>query len=80
MEYFILLPGDPPDAIQYDCNKLGQTNHINQFWAFDGFQVFNNIVNNYPEKLLDIKILNSKGKYLTITEFLTVLKDYKLVI
>ena len=80
MEYFILLEGDPKSNCQYDCNKLGETNHFGQFWTFDGFKVFNNLVNNYPEKLETITLLDGKGKEITITEFLTILKQYKLVI
>lgn len=80
MEYFILLAGDDLSATQYDCNKLGQTNHLQQFWAFDGFRVLNNIVNNHPEQLADIKILDNHKKYYSITEFLNLLKNYKLII
>jgi hypothetical protein len=80
MEYFILLPDDQPTAIQYDCNKLGETNHVGQFWAYDGFRVLNNIVSTKPELLENIKIFDGKNKHYTINEFLQLLKQYKLVI
>lgn len=80
MEYFILLPGDHPTAIQNDCNKLGESNQFGKFWTADGFKVLNNIVNNRPDLVETITILNDKGKKLTIGEFLNVLKQYKLIV
>lgn len=67
--YYILLPDDTDDGVQYSTNILGESSFKN-FWADQGFDIFERLVHKYPDTLEEIKIKDEKGKQYTPEEFL----------
>ncbi len=69
MMYYILLPDDTDEGVQYSTNILGESSFKN-FWADQGFDIFERLVHKYPDTLEEIKIKDEKGKQYTPEEFL----------
>ena len=67
--YYILLPDDTDEGVQYSTNILGESSFKN-FWADQGFDIFERLVHKYPDTLDEIKIKDEKGKQYTPEEFL----------
>ena len=67
--YYILLPDDTDEGVQYLTNILGESSFKN-FWADQGFDIFERLVHKYPDTLDEIKIKDEKGKQYTPEEFL----------
>ena len=67
--YYILLPDDTEEGVQYSTNTLGESSFKN-FWADQGFDIFERLVHKYPDTLDEIKIKDEKGKQYTPEEFL----------
>ena len=69
MMYYILLPDDTDEGVQYSTNILGESSFKN-FWVDQGFDIFERLVHKYPDTLDEIKIKDEKGKQYTPEEFL----------
>ena len=69
MEYYILLPEDDINNLDYESNLLGEKS-FNVFWSGQGLKALMNISKNYPEKLQDIRIIDSKNNNHTVEDFL----------
>ena len=69
MRYYILLPDDTDEGVQYSTNILGESSFKN-FWADQGFDIFERLVHKYPDTLEEIKIKDEKGKQYTPEQFL----------
>lgn len=69
MMYYILLPDDTDEGVQYSTNILGESSFKN-FWADQGFDIFERLVHKYPDTLEEIKIKDEKGKQYTPEQFL----------
>ena len=69
MMYYILLPDDTEDGVQYSTNVLGESSFKN-FWAEQGFEILERLINKYPDTLNEIKIKDEKSKEYTVEEFL----------
>ena len=69
MMYYILLPDDTDEGVQYSTNILGESSFKN-FWADQGFDIFERLVHKYPDTLEEIKIKDEKGKQYTAEQFL----------
>lgn len=69
MDYYLLLPDDTEDDINYDTNLLG-TVSFNKLWPGGAMNALINIVNNKPELLDDIRIITDQKKNVTLEEFL----------
>jgi len=67
MMYYILLPDDTDEGVQYSTNILGESSFKN-FWADQGFDIFERLVHKYQDTLEEIKIKNEKGKQYTPEE------------
>ena len=67
--YYILLPDDTDEGVQYSTNILGESSFKN-FWADQGFDIFERLVHKYPDTLEEIKIKDEKGKQYTAEQFL----------
>ena len=63
----------------WDENILGEES-FGKFYIGNGFVALNNIINNEPELLENIKIKNEQGKSYTITEFLDKIQKLKIVL
>ncbi len=78
MMYYILLPDDTDEGVQYSTNVLGESSFKN-FWAEQGFGIFERLVNKYPDTLDEIKIKDEKSKEYTVEEFLNIIEKLNLI-
>jgi hypothetical protein len=78
MRYFILLPGDTEESVNYDTNILGEVSFKN-FWADSGFDILIKLVENYPNTLTEVTIKDEKNKSYSIDEFLEAIKNLKVI-
>jgi len=78
MIYYILLPGDSEDGVQYSTNILGEVAFKN-FWADTGYSILKTIIKKHPDKLENIKIKDEKSKEYTIEEFLSVIEKLNII-
>ena len=77
MQYFILLPGDTQADVMNESNILGEES-LGKFIYGDGFKVLNNIVNNYPEHVDKIKIIDEQNHLHEISDFLDMVAKLKV--
>jgi hypothetical protein len=77
MTYYIILEGESMDVCKYDAGILGETTKA-MFYPNRGFTRLSRIINDYPEMVEKITILSDQNKKMTITQFLDVLKKYKI--
>jgi hypothetical protein len=77
MTYYLLLEGDTEEDALYDTNILGEVS-FGTFYPSIGFIMLNRIINDKPELLETIKILDEQKKSHTITEFLDKLEQWKI--
>lgn len=78
MMYYILLPDDEDEGVQYSTNVLGESSFKN-FWAEQGFEIFQRMVHKYPDTLEQIKIKDEKGKEYTPEQFLDVISKLNII-
>ena len=76
--YYILLPDDTDNEVQYSTNVLGESSFKN-FWADQGFEIFERMVHKYPDTLNEIKIKDEKSKEYTSEEFLGVIEKLNII-
>lgn len=78
MMYYILLPDDTEEGVQYSTNVLGESSFKN-FWADQGFEILERLVNKYPDTLEEIKIKDEKSKQYKVNEFLDIVEKLNLI-
>jgi len=78
MMYYILLPDDTEEGVQYSTNVLGESSFKN-FWAEQGFEILERLVNKYPDTLNEVKIKDEKSKEYTVEEFLKNISKLNLI-
>jgi len=78
MMYYILLPDDTEEGVQYSTNVLGESSFKN-FWADQGFEILERLVNKYPDTLHEVKIKDEKSKEYTVSEFLDVISQLTII-
>jgi hypothetical protein len=78
MMYYILLPDDTEEGVQYSTNVLGESSFKN-FWAEQGFEILERLVNKYPDTLSEVKIKDEKSKEYTVEEFLKNIQKLNLI-
>ena len=78
MMYYILLPDDTEEGVQYSTNVLGESSFKN-FWVEQGFEIFERMVHKYPDTLDEIKIKDEKNKTYTPSEFLDVVEKLNII-
>ena len=78
MMYYILLPDDTEDGVQYSTNVLGESSFKN-FWAEQGFEILERLVNKYPDTLNEVKIKDEKSKEYTVEEVLKNIQKLNLI-
>jgi hypothetical protein len=77
MTYYLLLEGDTEKDVIYETNVLGEES-FEVFYPSIGFILMNKIINQKPELLEDIKILDDHKTSYTITEFLDKLENWRI--
>ena len=77
MTYYLLLNGDSEKDVLYETNVLGEES-FETFYTSVGFIILNRIINQQPELLESLQILDDHKKSYTITEFLDNLEQWKI--
>ncbi len=72
MEYYVLLPGDKIENLDFDANRLGEKS-FNVFWAGDGLHALMNLSKKFPDRLEEVRIIDSKKNEHTVEEFLKII-------
>jgi|TARA_R110000744_G_scaffold310295_1_gene417994 prephenate dehydrogenase len=77
MTYYLLLKGDTEKDVIYETNVLGEES-FEVFYPSMGFNMLHKIINQKPELLEDIRILDDHKTSHTITEFLDKLDKWRI--
>ena len=77
MTYYLLLSGDNEKDVIYETNVLGEES-FGVFYPSIGFNIMSKIINDRPELLEDIKILDDHKTSHSITEFLDKLDKWRI--
>jgi hypothetical protein len=78
MRYFILLPGDTEESVDFSTNILGEVSFKN-FWADQGFGILIRLVEKYPDTLEEVVIKDEKSKSYSVEEFLEKIKKLRVI-
>ena len=77
MTYYLLLKGDTEKDTLFETNVLGEES-FETFYPSIGFVVLNKIINENPEVLETIEILDEHKNSYTLTEFVDKLSQWKI--
>tara|TARA_B100000214_G_C23598938_1_gene459787 strand:+ start:342 stop:593 length:252 start_codon:yes stop_codon:yes gene_type:complete len=77
MTYYLLLSGDSEKDTLYETNVLGEES-FDTFYPSVGFMMLHRIINQQPELLESIQILDEQKKSYSITDFLDKLGEWKI--
>ena len=77
MTYYLLLSGDSEKDAIYETNALGEES-FETFYPSVGFMILHRIINEKPELLESLQILDEHKKSYTITKFLDKLEKWKI--
>ena len=77
MTFYILMKGDTENDVINSTNTLGEIS-FNTFHTEDGFKILMNLVEKYPEKLEEVRIIDQQVKDYTIEKFLDKIKGLKI--
>ena len=77
MTYYLLLDGDTEKDSLYETNVLGEVS-FDTFYPSIGFMILSRIINQEPELLESLRILDEHKKSYTITKFLDKLEKWKI--
>jgi prephenate dehydrogenase len=77
MTYYLLLSGDNEKDVIYETNVLGEES-FKVFYPSMGFNMLHKIINQKPELIEDIRILDDHKTSHTITEFLDKLDKWRI--
>ena len=78
MRYFILLPEDTEEDVDYSTNILGEISFKN-FWTEDGFEILVRLVDKYPDTLEQVRIKDEQNKKYSVEQFLDKIKNLKVI-
>ena len=78
MRYFILLPEDTEEDVDYSTNFLGEVSFKN-FLTEEGFGILERLVEKYPDTLTEVKIKDEQNKNYSVEEFLDKIKNLKVI-
>ena len=78
MRYFILLPGDTEESVDFSTNILGEASFKN-FWTDQGFEILIRLVEKYPDTLDEVLIKDEKSKSYSVEEFLEKIKKLRVI-
>ncbi len=77
MIYYLLLDGDNERDSIYETNMLGEES-FKVFYPSLGFTLLSRIINQKPEMLERLKIVDEQKTSYTITEFLDKMEKWKI--
>jgi len=73
MTYYVMLPNDTEKS----ALTLGEES-FGTFYPERGMEALLGIVNQSPELVSQVKIMDERAKTLTLTEFFDIIKDLKI--
>lgn len=79
MRYYILMPDDTFQDLNNPNNILGEDS-FNTFHAENGFKALRNIIDKFPEIIQHISIVDDNMQYLTVEQFLDIIRPYKILV
>lgn len=77
MQYYLMFPGDTEQDALNEANLLGEAS-FDIFWAGIGLKTLMKLVDTEPQLLESLRIVNDRGRTLTISEFLTDIGKLKI--
>lgn len=77
MQYYLLLSNDSELDAMLETSLLGDES-FGVLYTGQAMVALHNIVNNYPEKIGEVRILDDTGKSYTVTEFLDIISKLKI--
>ena len=77
MTYYLLLENDSEKDVIYETNVLGEES-FETFYPSIGFMILQRILNDKPEIIETIRILDDKKNPYTIEEFVNKLEKWKI--
>ena len=77
MTYYLLLDNDSEKDVIYETNVLGEES-FETFYPSTGFMILQKILNDKPEIVNNIKILDEKKNPYTIEEFVSIVEKWKI--
>jgi prephenate dehydrogenase len=77
MKYYLLLSGDSEKDSIYETNVLGEES-FGTFYPSAGFMILKRIVDQNPDVVESIKIIDEQKNSHTITSFLDKLEQWKI--
>lgn len=77
MTYYLLLNGDSEKDSLYETNVLGEES-FETFYPSVGFMILSRIINQQPELLESLQILDEQKTSYTITQFLDKIEQWKM--
>ena len=78
MRYFILLPGDTEESVDFSTNILGEVSFKN-FWADQGFEILVRLVEKYPDTLNEVVVKDEKNKSYSVEQFLDKINNLRII-
>ncbi len=78
MMYYILLKDDDVKNPNFSPNVLGEVLFKN-FWAEDGFQALQQMIQKYPDNLDEVVIKDQNNKSYSIEQFLDKLNGLRII-
>ena len=78
MTYYIILEGESPEITQYDSGILGETTK-SAFYPNKGFSRLVKIINEHPDFLETLQILDDNNKSHTANQFLKKIETLTLI-
>ena len=78
MRYFILLPGDTEESVDFSTNILCEVSFKN-FWEDQGFGILIRLVEKYPDTLEEVVIKDEQSKSYSVEEFLEKIKKLRVI-
>jgi len=77
MTYYLLLNGDSEKDSLYETNVLGEES-FETFYPSVGFMILSRIINQQPELLESLEILDEQKTSYTIMQFLDKIEQWKI--
>jgi len=77
MTYYLLLKGDSEKDTMFETNVLGEES-FGTFYTSVGFMILQRILNNNPEIVDTVKILDERKKAYTIEQFVNKIEKWKI--
>ena len=78
MTYYLLLKGDTEKDVMFETNVLGEES-FGVFYPSIGFMILQRILNDKPEIVETIKILDDKKNPYTLEQFVKKLDKWKII-